>query len=167
MQTSSFLIIKNKYKILFPRKHQAFCFAEKAFTYFKFHKVYNQSLLYKIMQITKAEFEEELEKLKQASKNKIIVVEGPKDKKALESLGVKHIIVLRKPLYLVAEYIEKSGKDCILLLDLDKTGKRLYSILNHDLNQFGVRIDNRFREFLFRTRLRQIEGINRYFEKLE
>ena len=119
------------------------------------------------MQITKQEFEEELEILKESSKEKLIVVEGPKDKKALESLGIKHIMVLRKPLYLVSEYIEKSGKDCILLLDLDKAGKRLYSILNHNLNQFGVRIDNRFRKFLFRTKLRQIEGMTRYFGKLE
>ena len=112
------------------------------------------------MQI-RQEFEEELEKLKESSKEKIVVVEGIKDKKALEKLGVKNIVILRKPLYLVVEHIEKSGKECILLLDLDKTGKRLYSILNHQLNQFGVKIDNRFREFLFKTKLRQIEGITR------
>ena len=113
------------------------------------------------------EFQEELNILKKESKRKVIVVEGPKDKKALEKYGVKNIVCLRKPLYLVAEYIEKTGKECILLLDLDKAGKRLYGILNHDLNQFGVHIDNRFRDFLFTTKVRQIEGITRYLKKLE
>lgn len=117
--------------------------------------------------ITKNEFDEELEILKESSREKVVLVEGPKDKKALDKLGIKNVMVLRKPLYLVTEHIEKTGKECILLLDLDKAGKRLYGILNHDLNQFGVQIDNRFREFLFKTKLRQIEGITRYMEKLE
>ena len=116
--------------------------------------------------LIKQELEQELEKLKQASKEKIVLVEGIKDRKALESLGIKNIMVLRKPLYLVSEHIQKTGKECILLLDLDREGKRLYSILNHNLNQLGVKIDNRFREFLFKTKLRQIEGIKRYIEKL-
>ena len=113
------------------------------------------------------EFEEFIEKLKKASKEKIVVVEGIKDKKALEDLGVKNVMVLRKPLYLVSEYIEKTGKDCIILTDLDKQGKRLYAMLNHNLNQLGVRIDNSFREFLFKTKLRQIEGIKKYRKTIQ
>jgi dTMP kinase len=119
------------------------------------------------MKITRQDFEEELEKLKQASNEKIIVVEGIKDKKALQSLGIKNIKVLKKHLYLFAEHIEKKKKQCVLLLDLDKEGKKLYAKLNHYLNQLGIKIDNRFREFLFRTKLRQIEGIRRYLERLE
>lgn len=112
-----------------------------------------------------SEFEKELEILKESSEEKIVVVEGIKDKKALEKLGVKNIICLTKPLYQIAEIIQKKGRPCILLLDLDKEGKRLYSILNHDLNQFGVQIDDRFRKFLFTTSLRQIEGIGSYLKK--
>jgi len=117
--------------------------------------------------VTRQEFEQELEILKQSSKEKIVLVEGPNDKKALDNLGIRNVIVLRKPLYLVCEYIEKSGKGCILLLDLDKEGKRMYGILKNDLSQMGVFIDNRFRDFLEKTNLRQIEGMENYLRKLE
>jgi len=47
-----------------------------------------------------------------------------------------------------------------LLTDLDKKGKELYGKLNSGLQRFGVRIDNNFREFLFKkTKIRQIEGL--------
>ena len=117
--------------------------------------------------IDKNELEEEIEILKQDAKKSIVVVEGIKDKKALEDLRIKHVMVLRKPLYLVCEHIQKSGKPCIILTDLDREGKRMYIILNHNLNQLGVHINNRFREFLFQTRLRQIEGITKYLKTIE
>ena len=116
---------------------------------------------------TKTEFEEILEKLKKVSKEKIIVVEGPKDKKALEMFGIKHIIVLRKPIYLVVEHIIKTGKECVILTDLDKKGKEIYGKLASSLMQFGVKIDNSFRNFLFKTKIRQIEGIAKYMQKLK
>jgi len=115
---------------------------------------------------TKKEFEEFIEKLKKDSEEKIILVEGIKDKAALESLGIKNIITLKKPLYAVIEDIIQTKKECILLLDLDKKGKELYARISSKLKQFGVKIDNSFREFLFKTKLRQIEGINTYLEKL-
>ncbi|MBW2978426.1 toprim domain-containing protein [Candidatus Woesearchaeota archaeon] len=115
---------------------------------------------------TKKEFEEFIEKLKQASKEKIILVEGKKDKAALESFGIKNIITLKKPLYVIIEDIVETKKECILLVDLDKKGKELYARISSKLKQFGVKIDNYFREFLFKTKLRQIEGINTYLEKL-
>lgn len=117
--------------------------------------------------ITKKEFDEFLEKLKKDSKKKIIIVEGRKDKKALEGFKIKNIIILRKPLYLIVEYVVKSEKDCIILTDLDKKGKELYGKLASSLKQFGVKIDDRFREFLFKTKLRQIEGLTRHMRKLE
>jgi dTMP kinase len=118
------------------------------------------------MQIKK-EFEEFIEKLKKASKEKIILVEGIKDKKALKSVGIKNVITLKKPLYAVIEDIVETEKECIILTDLDKKGKQLYARLSSKLKQFGVKIDNRFREFLFKTKLRQIEGINRYLETIQ
>ena len=113
------------------------------------------------------EFKEFLNKLKSASKSKLVLVEGIKDKKALTSLGVKNIMTLKKPLYAVVEDIVISQKDCIILTDLDKKGKQLYSRLSSKLKQFGVKIDNSFREFLFKTKLRQIEGLPTYLETIQ
>jgi len=112
------------------------------------------------------EFDQWLEKLKK--ENKLILVEGIKDKRALESLGLTNIITLRqKPLFQIAEEVAEQAKDAIILTDLDKEGKKLFSKLSTDVQKLGVRVDNRFREFLFKeTKLRQIEGIKRYAEKL-
>ena len=106
-----------------------------------------------------------VEKLKESKK--IVIVEGKKDKKALEDLGVESVFALDKsPLYKVIEHIADHHKDCVLLVDLDKEGKKLFAKLNSGLSERGVRVDKRFREFLFNeTKLRQIEGIRRYFER--
>jgi len=104
------------------------------------------------------EFEEFLEKLSQT--NKLVIVEGIKDKKALLALGVKNICCLNdKPLYKIVESISANNKKVVILTDLDKEGKHLYGKLKTQLQFHGVEVDNYFREFLFRTKLRQIEGI--------
>jgi len=94
----------------------------------------------------------------------MVVVEGKNDRKALESLGVSGIIELsKKPIYAIIEDVVESGKRCAILTDLDKKGKELYGKINSGLQRFGVRVDNSFREFLFReTKVRQIEGLYRY-----
>ncbi|MBI2175958.1 hypothetical protein HYU40_01235 [Candidatus Woesearchaeota archaeon] len=94
-----------------------------------------------------------------------VIVEGKKDKSALENLGVGSscIIVLnKKPLFAVAEQLAANYKSAVILTDLDAEGKKLYGKMNTLLQQLGVKIDNRLRNFLFKsTRLRQIEGIGR------
>jgi len=96
--------------------------------------------------------------------DKIIIVEGKEDKKALHKLGITDVVQLNKrPLYKVVEELIEKGKEVIILTDLDKKGKQLYGKLNHDLCRFGVKVDNRFRNFLFKnTKLRQIEGMDSY-----
>ena len=97
--------------------------------------------------------------------NKLIVVEGKKDKFALNSLNINNIFVLNnKPLYQVVEEVANISKDVIILTDLDSEGKKLYSILNSDLQKNGVKVDKIFREFLIRnTKLVCIESIENFF----
>ena len=107
-----------------------------------------------------------LEQLKASSK--ITIVEGKKDKQALTDAGVKQVVSLKGPLFCIVEEVSKYTKDVILLTDLDKEGKKLYACLSRDFQSQGVRIDNYFREFLFRnTRLRQIEGLPSYIDSLD
>jgi len=119
------------------------------------------------MQKEAEELLEWIEKLKE--EGKLIIVEGKEDKRALGNLGLVNVIQLgRKPLYKVVEIVVKKGEEVIILTDLDKEGKKIYSRLNHEMGQFGVKIDNRFRNFLFKsTQLRQIEGLDSYIERLE
>lgn len=110
------------------------------------------------------EFSKHIDKIKQS--NTLIIVEGKKDKKALQSFDIKNIIELnKKPLFEIIEKISNDNKNCIILTDLDRQGKQLYGKLNSGLQQFGVKIDNSFRNFLFKkTHLRQIEGMETYLE---
>lgn len=101
--------------------------------------------------------------LEKISGNKVaVIVEGKKDKAALEKIGIhNNIFVLNtKPLFVVAEEIAESYGEAAILTDLDGEGKKLYGKLNTLLQRLGVKVDNRLRNFLFKnTKLRQIEGI--------
>jgi len=96
-------------------------------------------------------------------KEKAVIVEGIKDKRVLEELGFKNIITLNgKPLFKIIE--ELNCKEIILLVDLDKEGRKLYSKLKSLCNRNGIKVDNRFRNYLFKeTKIRQIEGLKSLF----
>ena len=110
------------------------------------------------------ELQEQLLKLKDSKK--LILVEGKKDKACLESLGFKNVIEINKrPLYKVVEETSAICQEIVILTDLDKKGKQLFGYLNSGLQKHGVKVDNRFRNFLFKsTKLRQIEGLKTYLE---
>ena len=112
-----------------------------------------------------SDLKEEIIKLKQS--DKLIIVEGKKDKAALEKLGVGNIFTLsKKPLFHVIEEIAGAGKGVVILTDLDRHGKELYGRLNSGLQYHGVKVDNKFREFLFKkTKLRQIEGLYNHIRR--
>lgn len=105
-----------------------------------------------------------IEKIKNS--NILVIVEGKKDRIALQKLGLSNIVELsKKPLFQIVEDISNSNKECIILTDLDKKGKEIYGKLNSNLQKNGVKINNKFREFLFKhTKLRQIEGIDTYLD---
>lgn len=91
------------------------------------------------------------------------VVEGVKDKAALEALGIKNLRCLSNPLFKEVEEIAAEHKRVIILTDLDKEGKKLYARLKKELARFGVEVDNKYREWLFKnTKLAQIEGLTTY-----
>ena len=98
--------------------------------------------------------------------NILVIVEGKKDKAALQKFGISNITELsKKPLFQIVEDVAGSNDECIILTDLDKKGKEIYGKLNSNLQKNGVKVNNKFREFLFRhTKLRQIEGIDSYLE---
>ena len=100
---------------------------------------------------------------KTRNSNTLVIVEGKKDRAALQKLGVNNVVELsKKPLFQIVEEISQSNDECIILTDLDRKGKQIYGKLNYDLQKNGVKIDNKFREFLFRnTKIKQIEGIGK------
>ena len=98
--------------------------------------------------------------------DKIILVEGRKDQAALEAVGVRNACALDGPLYEGVEELERRGKPVILLVDLDKEGKKLYHTLKHHLQRHGVKVDTSFREFLFaHTTLTNIEEMEHSLQR--
>ncbi len=112
--------------------------------------------------VVAAELEQLLQKLLESAA--AVIVEGRKDKSAVENLGVgsSRILTLnRKPLFAIAEEVAANYKSAVILTDLDAEGKKLHGRLSTLLQQLGVKVDSRLRNFLFKnTRLRQIEGIS-------
>ncbi len=115
------------------------------------------------MKIDKEEIRKEIEEIKE---NKyLILVEGKKDKKALQSFGLKNIQSLEnRPLFEVIESIKE--KDLVLLTDLDTEGRKIYSKLHQGLQRRGIKINNTLRNKLFKTPVRQIEGLDTYLQEL-
>src|SRR3989344_6995360 len=101
----------------------------------------------------------EIEKIQ----NKVIIVEGKKDKLALENLGCKNIITLNGAnpgLYSIIEKLPDDCKEVVILTDLDKKGKELYHRIKTILTKNKIKVDDHFRLFLFKeTKIRQIEGL--------
>jgi 5S rRNA maturation endonuclease (ribonuclease M5) len=113
------------------------------------------------------ELEDWLKKLIESEK--IMIVEGMNDKKALMNLGVpRHQIqIIDNAIFAVAEKVAARAKQAIILTDLDTEGKKLYANLKRNLNRVGVHVDTYFREFLFRNSdLSHIEGIDTFFRNL-
>ena len=108
-------------------------------------------------------FSEEIKKLRDS--NRLIIVEGKKDQESMNKLGLDNVITINKPIFKIIDSINE--KEVVLLTDLDKTGRKLYSELKHNLQKKGIKIDNNFRNFLIKeTRLTNIEGIITYLNKI-
>jgi 5S rRNA maturation endonuclease (ribonuclease M5) len=113
-------------------------------------------------------FDDELGRLK--ALDCIIVVEGKRDIKALAVLGITNVVSLDAPLFKVveriAENIANTDKKIVILTDLDAEGRKLYHELSIHFQRLGIKVDDRFREFLFRTPLRHIEGLDTFIDNL-
>lgn len=121
--------------------------------------------------MTKAELKEldEIEELltQIRDSDKIVIVEGIKDRRALKEFGIENVITLNKPVHQIVDRVS-SEKEVVILTDLDREGRHLYSQLKKSLDRIGVKVDNRLRELLFKkTELRQIEGLAGYLRKMD
>ena len=115
------------------------------------------------------EIPEQIEK----AKDYLVVVEGKKDKTALERLGFDRIFVFNETGQSLGERIEriqelcrKKDKVCILT-DFDKQGKKLYLLLKSKLSEAGVKLDSSLRAFLLREKISHIEGLSHFIENEE
>ncbi|MEK6823097.1 MAG: toprim domain-containing protein [Nanoarchaeota archaeon] len=112
------------------------------------------------MRVDEKELQAHLERLRQYKG--LIIVEGKKDVRSLADLGIMNVIPLEGALFEVVERVAALTKDCMVLTDLDEEGRKLYHELATHLMRHGVHVDNTFREFLFTTPVRHIEGLSTF-----
>jgi 5S rRNA maturation endonuclease (ribonuclease M5) len=94
----------------------------------------------------------------------LVIVEGKKDKAILENFGITRILEMEAYYTLIDKIDKINEKEVAVLVDLDSEGKKIYGKLKEILTRHGVRVDDSFRHFLFKTRLRQIEGLDSYIK---
>lgn len=112
-------------------------------------------------------FQKIISKLLEESETHAIIVEGPHDKSALEALGVVNVHAIGSmPEYEFAENIARDFREVILLLDLDKEGKRKTHHLTEVFQSLGVKVERRYANEIRKTELRNIEGIMTHIKKI-
>ena len=102
-----------------------------------------------------------------------IIVEGIKDKKALECFGFKKVFnihknsrSIRESLEDISNSINKNDKVSILT-DLDKKGNEFNKQATTILQEIGFIIDLSFRKLLIKANISHVEGICNFLERVE
>lgn len=94
------------------------------------------------------------------------VVEGKRDVLALVDEGVSCVREIDTSVYLFCERIAKEYERVVILTDLDSEGKKLHAMMKECFSHMGIFVDEKPRELLFKTGLRQVEGLGRYKKRL-
>ncbi len=101
-----------------------------------------------------------LKKLREVSQNSAVLVEGKKDRQALQKLGIKNIFTLEgKRLTDLPDLLEGFEK-VVLLFDLDKHGERINSKVKEILTKQGYILIEDFREELRTKGIIYVEDID-------
>jgi len=106
---------------------------------------------------------------KAIDKSLLIIVEGRKDKSALEALGfLPENIFTINVRGSINEFIEKMAekrKETIILTDFDRTGKKLYYQIKKELVRQGIRVNDSLRLAVMKQRISHIEGLATFLNK--
>jgi len=118
------------------------------------------------MKLAEKYFDELLSEIENAkSDDSLIIVEGKKDRIALENLGLKNIFVLNETSKSICEKIEEisgKAKEVVIMTDIDKEGKKIYFLMKKAFSQMNVRINNRIRELLIKLKISHVEGLDSF-----
>jgi len=97
-------------------------------------------------------------KLIEELREKVVVVEGKNDKRALEALGIKQVIAINgKPLIDLIPQLK--GKDVAILTDFDRRGRQIYAKLRKLLQAYGIKHNPGLRKQVARLGKKKIEEI--------
>lgn len=113
-----------------------------------------------------------LDDLSAMCRHRVVLIEGLKDRRALERLidGFECIMVQREggPLR-AAERLSEEGREAIIFTDWDNKGEHLASELEHHLSSLGVAYDSRLRARfadLCRKDVKDVESLDSLYARL-
>ncbi len=116
--------------------------------------------------------EDLLERLRDANESIPVIVEGPKDQKALRNLGLGGTIIKVNhggSVFALCETIGRDHDEAIVLMDWDRTGGQLTRLLKEGLDANQVTANTEYRRELARlTRkdISDVEGMDTYLRNL-
>ncbi|MEM4282587.1 MAG: hypothetical protein QXU88_01155 [Candidatus Woesearchaeota archaeon] len=110
-------------------------------------------------------FTEWLQHLANASRDRIVLVQHKSDADILSSLQIKNVYFYTKPEFGLLSKIIESGKECILIFDVNKNSNKLAERIKSELQQRGVKVNTRFRKILFTSKFKELSGILTYLHE--
>jgi len=91
--------------------------------------------------------------------NVVVLVEGKNDVKKLSSYGVENLYPIRgRKFYDIVEDLEFCNH-CIILVDLDKQGEKIFKKIKFMLEREGIPVDTSFRDYLKTQPYEEIENL--------
>lgn len=119
-----------------------------------------------------AEIEQAIDELKdRALCGAVVLVEGRRDREALERLGVTGEIVMtsQQSLLNLSERLARSKKDIIILTDWDERGEEVALQIRRFMEADGARPDDSIRYFLrdlLKKEIKDVESLHSFVEKM-
>ncbi|MFN3976591.1 MAG: toprim domain-containing protein [Aquificaceae bacterium] len=101
-----------------------------------------------------------IKKLKEASQDRAVLVEGKRDKRALTKLGVKNVFTLEGKRFSDLPDLLEGYREVILLFDLDKHGERINQKVKTLLASEGYILIEEFREELRKIGIFYVEDLD-------
>jgi dTMP kinase len=118
------------------------------------------------------EIKKVLEDLEELSRDRIILVEGLKDKRSLRSIGITGEVFMTQseggPMK-AAEYVAEHGKKAVILADWDRRGGTIARELVLQLTSLGIEYDSEIRarlSFLCKKYIKDLESLGTMLERL-
>jgi len=103
-----------------------------------------------------------LKNLKRASQTRIVLCQKKPDADLLKSLGISNTAWLQLPQYKTVEALSESGRECILLFNVNKRSNELCERTRALLEEHGVKVSTRFRKLLLSTELAEVSNLKKY-----
>lgn len=109
--------------------------------------------------------EEWLNKVRNASKTHTVLVNHKKAADILKGLGVQNVYYYVEPEFQLLQAIADVGRPCIVLWDATRPGNTKCERVKQKLQNLGVKVNTRFRKFLFTTPFKELHGFLAFVHK--